>query len=77
MECLVENLANGETLSRSQVDDLPFAVAIRISPAHIGEAEMSFMCQVTHVCVDQVEASVAFIHSPGKVKCLVETSGPN
>ena len=51
----MENLANGETFSRSQVDDLPFAGPIRISPPDIGEAEMSTHVCVPHVCVDQVE----------------------
>ena len=61
----MENLANGETFSRSQVDDLP----IRISPSDVGEAEMSTHICVAHVCVDQVKVWVVFIHSPGKIKC--------
>ena len=70
MERLVENLANGETFGRSQVDHLSFALPIRISPADEGETKMSAHICSAHVCVDQVEAWVAFVHFPAKVKCV-------
>ena len=45
----MENLANGETFFRSQVDDLSFAVARSVSPANIGEAKVSTYIYVAHV----------------------------
>ena len=71
MERLVENLANGETFGRSQVDHLSFALTTRsISPADEGETKMSAHVCSAHVCVDQMEAWVAFVHFPAKVKCV-------
>ena len=72
MERLVENLADGETFGRSQVDHLPFALPRSISSPYIGEAKMSISrVFVAHVCVDQMEVWVAFVHFPAKVKLLV------
>ena len=71
MERLVENLADGETFGRSQVDHLPVAVTRSISSAHVGKAKMNISrVFVAHVCVDQMEVWVAFVHFPAKVKCL-------
>ena len=52
----MENLADGETFGRSEVDHLPFALPIRISPADEGETKMSAHVCSAHVCVDQMEA---------------------
>lgn len=71
VECLVENLAQGEAIGRSQVDHLSFAVAnSSIRPPHVGEAKMSAHVRSAHVCEDQVEVRVAFVHLPEKVKQL-------
>ena len=64
----MKNLANVETFFGSKVDDLPFAVTLRISPAHIREANVMLMCKVAHVCEDQMKTLIAFVHPPGEVR---------
>ena len=54
----MENLANGETARCSQVDNL----SSPIHPANVGEATVSRVFSVAHVCVNQVRARVAFVH---------------
>ena len=66
VERLVENLPNIEAIT-DKVDHLPFAGTSRISPSDVGDALVTRICQVAHICVDQMIAFVAFIHSPGKV----------
>ena len=56
MERLMKNLPNGEAFTGSKVDNLPFAIAIAISPPNIGETKVSSMICVAHICEDQVKA---------------------
>ena len=63
----MENLSNVEAFA-DNVDNLPLAVAApRICPSDVRDAEVTSISVVTHICVDQMIAFVAFIHSPGKV----------
>ena len=54
----MENLANGETARRSQIDSL----SSPIHPANVGEATVGCVFCVAHVCVNQVRARVTFVH---------------
>ena len=64
MEGLVENSPYRKALRRSEVDNLPVALAY---PPDLGVAEVRRVLSITHACEDQVGALVACIHlSKGK-----------
>ena len=65
MQCLVENLPNVEAI-RHEVDNLPFSDAGRVLPPDVGDAEVTSISIIAHICIDQVMARVAFIHFPGR-----------
>ena len=61
VECLMLNLANVEAIA-NQVDHLPFADALWVSPPNVGDAEVAIVSVIPLVCVDQVMVCVACIH---------------
>ena len=69
VERLVENLPNIEAIT-DKVDHLPFASASRISPSDVGNALVTGICQVAHICIDQMKARVACIHFPERKRNL-------
>ena len=66
VERLVENLPNIEAIT-DKVDHLPFAGTFRVNPADIGDAEVTGIRIVAHICVDQVMTHVGFVHFPGRI----------
>ena len=61
VECLMLNLANVEAIA-NQLDHLPFADALWVSPPNVGDAEVAIVSVIAFVCVDQVMVCVACIH---------------
>ena len=55
----MENPPHLKALRRSQVDKLRVAF---IYPPNLGVAEVRRVLSISHVCEDQVGASVAFLH---------------
>ena len=60
----MKNLPNRKALRRSEVDNLPVALAY---PPNLGVAEVRRVLSISHACEDQVGALVACIHLSEKM----------
>ena len=66
----MENPSNRKALRRSEVDNLPVALAY---PPNLGVAEVRRVLSIPHACEDQVGALVAMVHL-SKKSCLLHIS---